>query len=133
MRTLAAIVLLGALTGCSSSKNNAQGTAAPSSSPAMQSKGNVVVLHPSTRSFKELDTACAGSMGGITFVMNHTRQFATAGVDVSEEPVSGGVSSITFSDKAQGKTVTVRANAHDHSVSGNGVIAKMNGSVACVP
>lgn len=133
MRTLAAIALLAILTGCSSARNtSAQSTPAPGSSPAMPSKSNSVVLHPSSRTFKELDAACTGSLGGITFVMNHTRYHALAGVEASETPASAGVSTITFTDKAQGKTATVRTNAHDHSVSGTGVISKVNGTVACV-
>jgi hypothetical protein len=91
-----------------------------------------VVLRPSTHSFKELEAACSGTLGGITFAMNHTRYHATPGVEVSEKSSDAGVSAITFSNKTHSKSSTVEANAHTHTVSGNGVIVKLNRSVACV-
>jgi hypothetical protein len=134
MRTLGAAVLLALLAACSAGNSSSQSTAGASSAPTMQSKtkANVIVLHPSTRTFKELDTACKGTLGGITFALNHTRNYAMPGVDVTEKPTTNGVSMITFTDKARHKAATVKANAHDHTVSGNGVITKLNGSVACV-
>jgi hypothetical protein len=64
--------------------------------------------------------------------MNHLRSHAMAGVDINEAPASGGVSVITFTDKARKKSATVQANAETHTVTGNGLTVKVNGSIACV-
>lgn len=122
MRAFAVTVLAGALAG----------SFAGGASATMQSKGNAVVLHPSTRSFKELEAACSGTLGSVTFAMNHTRYHATPGVEVSEKSSAAGISTITFSDKAHSKSTTVEANAHNHTISGKDVIVKANGTVACV-
>lgn len=135
MRGLPAIALLLVAAGCSSGNNtNAQNTAAPASSPAMQSTSSehTVTVHTSTRTFKEIDAACAGGLGGITFAMNHVRTHALEGVDIHHTSDRQGVWTVTFTDSARNKTATVKANGHDHTVSGTNVVPAAHGSIACI-
>lgn len=130
MKKIATFVFLGMLFACSSnagSNSQSAGTNSPSAG------GNAAVLHPTNMTFQAAEAACAGALGSVTFAMGHARPHALAGVRLNEGPESSnGISTVTFSDKANGKAATVLLNGHDRSVSGKHVTVKGNQSVACV-
>jgi hypothetical protein len=138
MNKFAALALLVLLSACSSNsggntqKSNAA-TSSPQSSNAANAGTQTAVLHPTNMTFKAADAACAGSLGSVTFNMGHARPHAAAGVTLHEQPESSsGIATMTFSDKANGKTAAVTVNGHNRSVSGKHVTVKRNRSVACV-
>ena len=134
MRTFAAIALLGFLCACSSGKStNEQSSTAPAASEAMGSEsGTKVVLRGSQTTFKAADAACAGALGSVMFTLGHVRTHAASGVQERQRESEPGITTFNFSDKASGKSATVLANGHDHSVSGKNLTTKLNGAVACV-
>ena len=124
MKKFAVFAFLGFLFACSSNagSNNSQNAGA-----------NGVVLRESKITFKAADAACTGALGSITFALGHARAHGASGVDLNEGAESNnGISTMTFTDKTNGKAATVTTNGHNRSVSGKNVTAKMNQSVACV-
>ena len=98
-----------------------------------QAAAHAAVLRPSITSFKDAQAVCKGTLGSITFAMGHARAHAAAGVTLTEQPASiSGISTMTFSNKANGKRATVTVNGHNGSVSGKNVTLKMNRTIACV-
>jgi hypothetical protein len=133
MNKFTALALLASLFACSShTSSTSQGTASPApASPLRPSQA--VTLRPSTLTFKQADASCAGALGSIMFAMGHVRAHAATGVSLSEPPEStSGIATMTFSDKANGRTATVSVNAHNRSVSGRHITVKSNLSVACI-
>lgn len=98
-----------------------------------QAGAHAAVLRPSVTSFKDAEAACKGTLGSITFAMGHARAHAAAGVTLTEQPASiSGISTMTFSNKANGKRATVTVNGHNGSVSGKHVTVKTNRTIACI-
>jgi hypothetical protein len=116
MKKFAALVFGGFLFGCLASAD-----------------AHPTTLHSSSMTFKQAESACAGALGSITFALGHARAHAASGVDMREQsPSPSGIATITFSDKAKGKSATVSVNGHNRSVSGKHVTAKKSATVACV-
>jgi hypothetical protein len=90
-----------------------------------------VTLKPSSMSFQQALAACPGALGSVTFTLGHSRVAAAAGVDTDSDADAAGVETVKFLG-AKGAQATIVANGHAHTVSGNNVTAKANGSVACV-
>src|SRR5690242_8222339 len=134
MKQLAALTL-GFLVACSSnSGGSSTSSSSPSSSSAMQPAATkLVVIHPSTMTFQQMDSACAGALGSITFSMGHVRAHPAPGAVVIEQPQSnGGIATMTFTNDAKGKSATVSVNARNRSVVAKHVTETRNRTVACI-
>ncbi len=135
MRTLIAVALFVALCACSSTNvGNTQSTGEVTGLQSQTAAGSVTtVLRNSTVTFKAAQAACTGSLGSMTFSLNHIRAHPATGVNLQEKPTATkGITTIIFSANTQGKTATAEVNSHNLSVSGKNVIVKLNRSVACL-
>jgi hypothetical protein len=135
MRTLIAVILFVVLCACSSTNGgNTQSTSEPTGLQSQTAATSVTMtLRNSTVSFSQAQAACVGTLGSVSFSLNHIRAHPSTGVDLQEKTTAtNGVMTIVFSAKASGKTATVEVNSHTRSVSGKNVIVKLNKSVACV-
>jgi hypothetical protein len=138
MKKFAVFLVLGFLFACSSHpSNNSQGSNPQESNSQSSNSQNAgtqaTVLHSTNMTFRAAENACTGALGSITFNLGHARALAARGIELTETPESSnGIATMTFSDKATGKTATVSVNGHNTSVIGKNVTAKMNRSVACI-
>ncbi|MBV8373578.1 MAG: hypothetical protein JOY69_09975 [Candidatus Eremiobacteraeota bacterium] len=92
---------------------------------------STVTLQPSTLSFKQALSACAGSLGSVTFTLGHARTASLPGVTEQVDTSSAGIDSITFTDSG-GKSATATANGHTHAVSAKNLQVKWKNQLACI-
>lgn len=88
-------------------------------------------LKPSSMSYQQALAACPGALGSVTFTLGHSRVAAAPGVATDSDADTAGVETVKFVG-AKGAQSTIVTNGHAHTVSGNNVTAKANGTVACV-
>ncbi|MGA8534732.1 MAG: hypothetical protein WB615_11530 [Candidatus Tumulicola sp.] len=93
---------------------------------------STVTLHPSTLTFKQAISTCAGSLGSVTFTLGHARVASVAGVSDQTDTSSAGIDVVTFTNDKTGQSAVAKANGHTSTVSAKNVQVKWKNQVACI-
>lgn len=99
---------------------------------ASASAATPVTLTPSSMSFKDAISSCAGALGSVSFTLGHARIASQAGVSDDTDTTSAGIDTVTFVGSG-GKSAVVTVNAHDMTVSAKNMSKKGNQLVCVMP